>query len=172
MVEPIIPVNSLRAIIGVQMENPEEETQMIENTPDSNFEPDSDSDSEPDSGTLLRDVTVFQLKLLMDGFRDVLLSPLSIVAAIVGFLFAGKNSGKYFYRLLDLGHKSEIWINLFNAEERQQAKNGFRSTDDYLREIEKMIAQEYKKGGLLKDAKDRFDRVLDKIPKRDNHNNL
>ncbi|MCG8380387.1 MAG: hypothetical protein MI865_13060, partial [Proteobacteria bacterium] len=49
---------------------------------------------------LFRDVMSFQFKLLMDGLRDVLLSPISITAALVGVFTDSKDPGKYFYRLL------------------------------------------------------------------------
>lgn len=63
--------------------------------------------------TLLWDVLVFQFKLVADGLRDVLLSPVSIVAAILGVVAGGDDPYRYFRSLLRLGHKSEAWLNLF-----------------------------------------------------------
>lgn len=141
------------------MEDLKEDTQIVKNS----LEPGSDSDS----GTLLRDVVVFQLKLVMDGFRDVLLSPLSIVAAIVDVVSGRKESGRYFYRILEMGRKSEVWINLFGAAKNRQEELNLKSTDDYIEEIENMISIEYEKGGLLKESKDRLDKLLARIPKRE-----
>ena len=36
----------------------------------------------PDRWTLIRDIGVLQVKLLVDGFRDLLLVPTSIIAGI------------------------------------------------------------------------------------------
>jgi len=66
---------------------------------------------------LLWDVVVFQFKLAADGLRDILLSPLSIISAILGLVAGGDNPYRYYRRLLRLGHKSEIWINLFGNRE-------------------------------------------------------
>ena len=55
----------------------------------------------------------FQLRLLLDGLRDVALSPLSVLASIAGLLVGGDRPARYFDRLLGLGRRSEEWINLF-----------------------------------------------------------
>ena len=62
---------------------------------------------------LLQDVLVFQFKLTLDGFRDVFLSPISLVVALLGGLIGRSDPGKHFRRLLELGHTSDRWINLF-----------------------------------------------------------
>ena len=40
----------------------------------------------PDRWTLIRDVVVLQAKLVVDGFRDLLLVPASIIAALVSLV--------------------------------------------------------------------------------------
>ena len=62
---------------------------------------------------LLWDVLVFQFKLVADGLRDVLLSPVSIISAVMGLLAGGDRPDRYFRQVLRLGRRSEIWINLF-----------------------------------------------------------
>jgi hypothetical protein len=37
----------------------------------------------PDRWTLLRDLAVLQVKLLVDGFRDLVLVPASLIAGII-----------------------------------------------------------------------------------------
>ncbi|MEM9384516.1 MAG: hypothetical protein AAGA68_05605 [Pseudomonadota bacterium] len=64
---------------------------------------------------LLRDAAAFQVKLVVDGLRDVLLSPLSLIAAIAG-LALGRH--EWFYDLLHLGRRTERWIDLFSAARR------------------------------------------------------
>ena len=62
---------------------------------------------------LLWDVLVFQLKLTIDGFRDLILVPVSFIAAILGVLFGGQQPAQYFQRVVKFGRKTEYWINLF-----------------------------------------------------------
>ena len=64
---------------------------------------------------VFRDVVVFQLKLLVDGLRDVLISPVSIMAALVDLLVPGDDGGKRFYSVVRFGRRTEEWINLFGA---------------------------------------------------------
>lgn len=117
--------------------------------------------TEPASGwVLFRDLAFFQLKLALDGLRDILLSPISIGAALWGAVSRHDNPGYFFYRLLELGHKSDAWINLFGAVDSQHRYYEQRFTDEYLRKIETMIKSEYEKGGLLKDVKERIDTLL------------
>jgi hypothetical protein len=66
---------------------------------------------------LLTDVVVFQAKLLIDGLRDVLLSPLSIVAAVVGLLTGGDEPQRYFQKVIRFGRRTEVWINLFGEHD-------------------------------------------------------
>jgi hypothetical protein len=63
-----------------------------------------------DSGRweLIRDLVGFQFKLALDGLRDLLLSPVSIVIAMYGLFFGGDRPGKHFYSLLHWGHKTEL----------------------------------------------------------------
>jgi len=62
---------------------------------------------------LIWDVLVFQLKLAADGPRDVLLSPISIISAIMGLVAGGHEPDRYFKQVLKLGRRTEIWLNLF-----------------------------------------------------------
>ena len=62
---------------------------------------------------LLWDVLIFQFKLAADGLRDILLSPISIASAVMGLISGGDEPDRYFKQVLQLGRRSEIWINLF-----------------------------------------------------------
>jgi len=66
---------------------------------------------------LLADVVVFQVKLVADGLRDVLLSPLSLVAAVVGLLTGGDQPERYFQKVIRFGRRTEVWINLFGEHD-------------------------------------------------------
>ena len=118
-------------------------------------------DRSPDHWQLLRDVFAFQFKLLMDGVRDILLSPISIGAAILGVVFSPNNPGKYFSGLLKFGLRTDRWINLFGATIHYE--EGEPSADLYVNKVEAMIKREYDKGGVIKSMKDQTDSVFDKI---------
>ena len=74
---------------------------------------------------IVRDLILFQLKLFLDGLVDVVLSPLSIAAAIVEVLFAGERRGKIFYSILRIGEKADLWLNLYGAAGRADSDGLF-----------------------------------------------
>lgn len=116
-------------------------------------------ENESNHWLLIRKVMGFQLKLAMDGLRDVLLSPISIGAALLGLLTRPDDPGKYYRDLLKFGMKSDRWINLFDAPEHGNAN---LSSDEYIRKIEELVVSEYKKGGVLKSVKDHTDNLINK----------
>ena len=59
---------------------------------------------------------MFQVKLLVDGFRDLILLPASLIAGLISFLHTdGERVGPEFYRVIAAGKQSEDWIDLFGA---------------------------------------------------------
>ncbi len=96
---------------------PEEGPAPLSAEPRSNAEQATGEPQEalPGRWRLLRDAAAFQVKLVVDGMRDVMLSPLSLIAAIAG-LALGRH--EWFYDLLQLGRRSERWIDLFSAVRR------------------------------------------------------
>ena len=70
---------------------------------------------------LVRDALAFQLKVLLDALRDLVLSPLSLLAALLDLLLAGSRKPAYFYAVLRLGQRSEHWIDLWSAGARGDA---------------------------------------------------
>src|SRR5678816_2622115 len=63
----------------------------------------------------LRDVLVFQLKMLLDNVRDFALMPISLVAALIDVIFKGKRQGALFYEVLKWGAHSEEVIDVYSA---------------------------------------------------------
>lgn len=122
---------------------------------------------EPDRRSLIRDAAVFQVKLIVDGFRDLVLVPTSFVAAIISLVNvrAGR-PGPQFYRLLGLGKQSERWIDLFAAYRRwpgrdaEKNQDDERSIDDLVHRVENFIVDEYRKGELTAQARSRLDRAM------------
>jgi hypothetical protein len=119
---------------------------------------------------LLRDLGVLQVKLLVDGLRDIILVPASLVAGIISIVQSvdGK-PGPQFYHLLAWGKESEIWINLFgavsNSPEKIERPSGFgaRDIDDIVGRLETFVVDEVKRGGVTTQAKERLDKILNAV---------
>ncbi|MEX0976910.1 MAG: hypothetical protein WDZ50_07430 [Woeseia sp.] len=117
-------------------------------------------------GALLRDVAVFQFKVLVDGLRDVLLVPVSLAAGVLSLLHTGSRPGPEFYDVLKMGRRSERWINLFGAADRMaddgtaDAASARGDIDDLVARMETFIVDEYRSGGITARARSRLDAAL------------
>ena len=127
---------------------------------------------ETDNWTLIRDMGVLQVKLLVDGFRDLILLPASLIAGMVSLLNSRNGKpGPHFYQLIAVGKQSESWINLFGA--LRNAPRGIRTDvnfgnadiDDIVSRVETFVVDEYKRGGVTKQARDRLNQALDALQK-------
>jgi hypothetical protein len=129
----------------------------------------------PDRWTLIRDLFVFQAKLVVDGLRDLLLVPAALVAGIWS-LVSGENDrpGPQFYRLVSLGKQSELWIDLFKAYEnapeevRREHEFAVKNMDELVDKFESFVVDEYERGGVTAQAKERIDKALDAIQRSRN----
>ena len=66
---------------------------------------------------LIRDFLIFQMKLWLDGFKDLMMIQLSIVAVVVDLLFGGRRK-RIFYKVIRLGERIDLWLNLHGALSR------------------------------------------------------
>ena len=129
--------------------------------------------SHPDRWTLIRDLVVLQAKLIVDGFRDLLLVPASLIAGILSLVSGDKDRpGPQFYQLISLGKQSELWIDLFKAYEnapedvRREHELAVTNMDEIVDKFESFVVDEYERGGLTAQAKERIDKALDAIQRR------
>lgn len=138
------------------------------------MEPNPETPSEhPDRWTLIRDLFVLQAKLLVDGLRDLILVPASLVAGVWS-LVSGENGrpGPQFYQLISLGKQSEKWIDLFKAYEnapdgvRREHELATGNMDELVGRLESFVKDEYERGGVTAQAKERIDKALDAIQRR------
>lgn len=67
--------------------------------------------------TLLRDFLIFQLKLVIDGAKDVVLFQLSILAVVVDLLRGRRRNPGLFYRVLSVSERFDLWLNVHAAAE-------------------------------------------------------
>jgi len=126
--------------------------------------------------TLARDIGVLQVKLVIDGLRDLLLVPASLAVGFVS-LFSNKGGrpGSQFYQLLGVGKQSEQWINLFgalsNAPPDLEHAEPFPNSDmdDLVGRLETFVIDEHKRGGITAQAKVRFDKALNAVQRRRNN---
>jgi hypothetical protein len=66
---------------------------------------------------LIRDFLIFQLKLVLDGFKDVFLFWAALVALVLDLFFSGRRR-RLFYRVMALGERVDLWLNLHGAIKR------------------------------------------------------
>ena len=95
---------------------------------------------------LVRDAAVLQIKLLVDGLRDALLIPLSLVAALLGLLRGGPDCDREFRRVIKLGRRSERWINLFGHHQPLGRSYPGGSMDSIIEQVETTVLDQYRRG--------------------------
>lgn len=111
----------------------------------------SDTDTSK-RGTLIRNAVVFQLKLMADGFRDLLLLPVSLIATLIGLLRGGEEPDREFRQVIELGRESEKWINLFGTHDVSEDASVAASIDVLFTKVESTLKQQYKAAGTSESA--------------------
>jgi hypothetical protein len=117
----------------------------------------------------LRDVLVFQLKLVLGNLQNFVLVPVSLGAAAVDLFVKGKREGDKFYRVMDWGRRTDEMINVYSAiggyhatgDENEKDMYGNYTVDAVLARVENVIVREYEKGGTTASIKGAVDRVID-----------
>lgn len=116
---------------------------------------------------LLRDIGVLQMKLVVDGIRDLFLVPAALIAGLLSLISHNNGEpGLQFYRLLAWGKESEVWINLFGAlknapEDVEQFDSfGGKDIDDIVNRLESFVVEEAQRGGVTSQAKHRLEKIL------------
>ena len=111
-------------------------------------------------GALIRESVIFQLKLLADGFRDLMLLPISLIATLVGVLRGGDEPDREFRQVIELGRQSEQWINLFGQHEPLPEAGQAGSIDLLLTRAEEVVREQAKEGGISEAASKAIGRAL------------
>lgn len=143
---------------------------------------------------LFRDLLVFQVKLLVDGLKDLVFAPVALIVAMVGLVTHREDPGRLFYTLLRWGHGFDRWVNLFGTSEPRAlpptgsasmrdassatpsmpsssphpggATRSSSTVDAYVDRIEQVLADQVRRGGLTARAKDAIDEALDSLQQR------
>lgn len=117
------------------------------------------------SALVLR-IILFQFKLFADGIRDIVLSPLSIAAGILGLLFSSSDPHAYFNRLLKLGHRSDRWINLFDNYSSRSSSTNHTTMDDLAEKLESTLRKDYQSNGMTAKTVRKFDEIIAEMKRR------
>ena len=105
---------------------------------------------------LMWQLLVFQVKLAADGLRDVMLVPVSLLAALAGLLTSRDDPAKYYREVLRLGRRSEYWINLFGY------RKGRGTADEILEPLQEKVFAQAENNPHIKRANETVNRSLDK----------
>ncbi len=130
--------------------------------------------SDPNSRTeVVRDTIVLQLKLIVDGLRDLALMPICFFAAVFGLIKHSERPGRYLYRVLSYGRMSEKWIGLFDdasKDSMEPIKYQGKNFDDLIQKTQTAFESKYidpeKKDLLVK----KLDAALNEINGKLNKN--
>jgi hypothetical protein len=115
----------------------------------------------------LRDVVVFQIKMLLDNVRDLVLMPVAALAALCDLVLRGEREGARFYKVLRWGWHSEKVIDVYSAIESEPAGD-FEIGRDYtvdgvIARLENVVTREVEKGGTAASIKSAMDRAIDQL---------
>jgi len=115
----------------------------------------------------LRDAVVFHGKLMLDGFRDVILFPVALITALVDLIRPDDTPGRRFYDVLHFARETEQWIDLFEAADRAPATDRPRPNidgprlDEFIDDVEKKLRAGHEKGELSASAIEIVEQMLE-----------
>ena len=111
---------------------------------------------------LIRDSAILQAKLVVDGVRDALLIPVALIATLIGLLRGGENCSQEFRRVIELGRRSERWINLFGNQIPLDTSTKAGSMDSILNQVEAVVVDQVRKGRNAAETRDAVREALKK----------
>lgn len=114
----------------------------------------------------LRDVLVFQVKMLLGSFRDFALVPISLAAALLDLIYKGEREGHYFYKVMRWAWHSEEMINVYSLIKDEVGEQGIDpayTVDSVVARIEGALVREYQKGGTAVNIKAALEKVIDQV---------
>jgi hypothetical protein len=111
---------------------------------------------------LLRDLVALQIKLFLDGLRDLLLSPVALLAGLLGLVVGRPPATRLFYDVIRFGRRTERWIDPFSAGGSMEGEQE-RGLDEVLGKIQGQLADQYKRGGISAAARDAVEQLLTSV---------
>lgn len=112
----------------------------------------------------MRDVAVFEFKLVLNNLHNFVQVPLSLGVAVIDLIFRGKTEGERFYHFVELGRTIDDSIGIYSiVDHRERSLNAKYTVDAVLKRVEDVIVREYEKGGTAASIKSAVDRVIDEM---------
>jgi len=68
---------------------------------------------------LARDLGVFELKLALDGVKDLMLAPLALAAVVADMVMPAETRGVFLRAVLLIGERFDQWLNLYGLKRRE-----------------------------------------------------
>lgn len=97
-------------------------------------------------GVLIRDLFLFHFKLALDGIKGFFMVWASVIAAMADLVLLGsRERGRYFYSVLRMGERFDLWLNLYaptrNASENRDGLFGESRAGDnsYMGRMEELV---------------------------------
>ena len=144
---------------------------------------------------LFKKLVIFQIKLTLDALRDLFLSPVSFVFALIDIFQNKSYQESYFHKLMVLGGKTDGWLNLFSqhnvshqdfpidqtseVEEENQTDTrvnfndlpvsnvqATNNADDLFEKIESIIREQQATGNVTMTAKEKISLYLEKLTQK------
>jgi hypothetical protein len=72
---------------------------------------------DPMTKVSIRDFAIFQLKLVIDGLKDGAVFAVSFVAFAVDLVFRRHGRRRFFYKVMRVSERFDLWLNLHGAAE-------------------------------------------------------
>ena len=100
---------------------------------------------DPQTKVSIRDFAIFQLKLLIDGLKDGAVFATSFVAFGIDLVFKRHGRRRFFYKMMRVSEKLDLWLNLRGATEgADENPDGLfgtstAGTDTLLGQIEQLV---------------------------------
>lgn len=86
---------------------------------------------------VLRELGRFQLKLMLDALRDLVMSPWTMAAAALDIVKAGRQEPEHFAAAIRAGRKTEEWIDLWG--ENTEGGSDAQSVDQLIERLESAV---------------------------------
>ena len=102
-------------------------------------------DMDPRTKVSIRDFGIFQLKLAIDGLKDAAVFAMSFVAFTVDLVFKRHGQRRFFYKMMRVSERLDLWLNLHGATEgADENPDGLFGTsaagsDTLLGQVEQMV---------------------------------
>jgi hypothetical protein len=96
---------------------------------------------------MTRDFLIFELKLVLDGFVDFIMTPIAAVVYLVDMVWGGERRGRWFYPLLRFGERWDLWLNLYRpSKDAELSKEGLfaagaAGADTLIGQLERLVRE-------------------------------